>query len=83
MWLRLEQPHFDGAAELILEEDVKVEEDQVEAGGSQEQEQQQVPQDVDGHQGVGVLLAGQVPLQQWELKIPLPAGPGGGGTQGE
>lgn len=74
--LILEQPCFDGAAELILEEDVEVEEDQVEASGSQEQEQEEIPQEVDDDQGVGVLLAGKVALQQWELKVPLLASPG-------
>lgn len=76
MRLSLEQPCFDRAAELILKEYVEVEEDQVEASGSQEQEQEEVPQEVDDDQGVGVLLAGKVALQQWELEVPLLASPG-------
>lgn len=75
MRLSLEQPCFDRAAELILKEYVEVEEDQVEASGSQEQEQEEVPQEVDDDQGVGVLLAGKVALQQWELEVPLLASP--------
>lgn len=53
-----------------------MEEDKVEAGGGQEEEQEEVPQDVDGHQGVGMLLAGEVTLQQRELEVAFPAGPG-------
>lgn len=76
MGLSLKQPCFDGAAELILKEDVEMEKDQVETSGSQEQEQEKVPQEVDDDQGVGVLFAHQVALQQWELEVPLLASPG-------
>lgn len=48
---------------------------QVQAGGSQEKQKEEVPQHIDANKVVGALLAGEVPLQQRELEITFTTSP--------